>query len=209
MAILTKGQTFADGDQVTSAKLNNLVDQATFKPGAVDGTTMLVDAGGYLKAGTMQTGNLATGSVTTPKIADLNVTTGKIADASITPAKLTGGQAGDAPIFGVRAWVVFDMTRNAANVLNSDNTTRFIKASGNVASVTKNATGEFTVAFTTAMPDVNYGYFAAGMDDDTTGDVIIGRPLGGTKTTTELKLKATHNAGSAKNYAEISVSIIR
>lgn len=71
MAILTKGNTFADGDQVTSTKLNNLVDAATFRTGAgeaVDGTTLLVDAGGYLKVGTVQTGNLANGSVTTDKL---------------------------------------------------------------------------------------------------------------------------------------------
>lgn len=71
MAILTKGNTFADGDQVKSAMLNNLVDAATFRTGAgeaVDGTTLLVDAGGYLKVGTVQTGNLANGSVTTDKL---------------------------------------------------------------------------------------------------------------------------------------------
>jgi hypothetical protein len=117
MAIITKGQTFADGDQVTSAKLNNLVDLATFKTGsgeAVDGTTLLVDAGGYLKAGTMQTGNLATGSVTTAKLADSTgasdgvttaklatgaVTTAKIADTSVTTAKLADSAVTGAKIF--------------------------------------------------------------------------------------------------------------
>jgi hypothetical protein len=242
MAILTKGQTFADGDQVTSAKLNNLVDQATFKTGAgeaVDGTTMLVDAGGYLKAGTMQTGNLATGSVTTGKIADLNVTTGKIADANvttgkiadanvttpkiadanvttgkiadgaITPAKLTGAQAGAAPIFGIRAWVVFDMTRNAAGTADALNTTRFIRSSGNVTSVTKNATGDFTVAFTTEMADVEYGWFGAAMSDDSDGDFTIGRVLSGTKTTTTLRLKCVNTGNSARDSAEVCISIIR
>jgi hypothetical protein len=78
MAILTKGTTFADGDQVTSTKLNNLVDAAVFKTGAneaVDGTTLLVDAGGYLKLGTVQTGNIASGAITTSTLANSSSST--------------------------------------------------------------------------------------------------------------------------------------
>ena len=36
MPILSKGQTFANADTVTSTKLNNLVDAATFAAGCVD-----------------------------------------------------------------------------------------------------------------------------------------------------------------------------
>jgi hypothetical protein len=88
MAILDTTNTFVDGEQITSTKLNNIIDQAVFKTGnqeAVDGTTLLVDAGGYLKVGTVQTGNIATGAVTTVKIADANV----------TPAKLSNSDFGD------------------------------------------------------------------------------------------------------------------
>lgn len=63
---------------------------------------------------------------------------------------------GTAPIYGVRAWVNFDATRNAAGGTDSANTNRFIRASGNVASVLKNGTGDYTITFTTAMPDANY-----------------------------------------------------
>jgi hypothetical protein len=35
-----------------------------------------------------------------------------------------------------------------------------IRASGNVSSITDNGTGVYTVNFTTAMPDANYGAFA-------------------------------------------------
>jgi hypothetical protein len=44
-----------------------------------------------------------------------------------------------------RAWVNFDGV-----------TTATIRASGNVSSVTRNSTGNYTVNFTTAMPDANY-----------------------------------------------------
>jgi hypothetical protein len=93
MAILTKGHTFADGDQVTSTKLNNLVDLSTFQSGAVDGVTLLLDALGYLKVGVIQTGNLSANAVTTAKIADSTgasdgITTAKIATGAVTTAKI-------------------------------------------------------------------------------------------------------------------------
>jgi hypothetical protein len=44
-----------------------------------------------------------------------------------------------------RAWVNFDGTGTVA-----------IRAAGNVASITDNGTGDYTVNFTTAMPDANY-----------------------------------------------------
>jgi len=46
-----------------------------------------------------------------------------------------------------RAWVNFDGTGTVA-----------IRASGNVSSITDNGTGDYTVNFTTAMPDTNYAY---------------------------------------------------
>lgn len=210
MAILTKGHTFADGDQVTSTKLNNLVDAAVFRTGtgeAVDNTTLLVDAGGYLKAGVMQTGNLAAGSVTTAKLADStgasdgvttaklatgavttakvgdlavtadklaadSVTTAKVLAANITAAKLSGAQTGDAPVYGVRAWVNFDAQRNAAGTSNTLNTTRYLRASGNVTSVTKNGDGDFTLAFTTALPNENYAVSIVASDVSSGGGVV-------------------------------------
>lgn len=48
MAILSKGNTFATGEQVTAAKLNNLVDNATFASGAVDDSTTALDGNGKI-----------------------------------------------------------------------------------------------------------------------------------------------------------------
>lgn len=61
-----------------------------------------------------------------------------------------------APIYAARAWVVFDANRNAAGTADTTNTTRYIYASGNVSSVTKTASGNFTIALTTSMPNANY-----------------------------------------------------
>jgi hypothetical protein len=53
--------------------------------------------------------------------------------------------SGTAPLFMARAWVNFNGTGTVA-----------IRASGNVSSITDNGTGQYTVNFTTAMPDANY-----------------------------------------------------
>ena len=53
--------------------------------------------------------------------------------------------SGTAPIYPCRAWVNFNGTGTVA-----------IRASGNVSSITDNGTGDYTVNFTTALPDANY-----------------------------------------------------
>jgi hypothetical protein len=88
-----------------------------------------------------------TSGITTPDItstagfdsADL---TGDIAAARITNAL---NATGSAPIYACRAWVNFNGTGTVA-----------IRASGNVTSITDNGAGNYTVNFTTAMPDANY-----------------------------------------------------
>ena len=58
---------------------------------------------------------------------------------------------GEAPIYACRAWVNFNGTGTVA-----------IRASGNVSSITDNGVGDYTVNFTTAMPDVNYSMCSNG-----------------------------------------------
>jgi hypothetical protein len=76
---------------------------------------------------------------------------------AVTPAALFGGlnASGSAPIYAARAWVNFDGT------LSTPITPR---GNGNVSSVTKNGTADYTINFSTAMPDVNYSasIYAAG-----------------------------------------------
>jgi len=48
MAVITKGTTFANGDQVTAAKLNNLADDATFASGAVDNVSTQLSGGAII-----------------------------------------------------------------------------------------------------------------------------------------------------------------
>ena len=94
---------------------------------------------------------------------DASIVTADIADANVTAAKLSGAQTGTAPIYGCRAWVNFDGTRNEADTGASTNGANVkIRGSGNVSSVLKNATGDYTVTFTTAMVDANYSASVSG-----------------------------------------------
>jgi hypothetical protein len=61
------------------------------------------------------------------------------------------------PGYWCRAWVNFNGTGTVA-----------IRASGNVTSITDNGTGDYTVNFTTAMPDTNYS--PVGVGTNATGD---------------------------------------
>ena len=96
MAILTKGFAFSDGEQVTSTKLNNLVDDAAFAAGAVDDATLELATSGEMKVKTIQTGNIANSAITTAKIADSTgasdgITTAKIAAGAVTNDKIADG----------------------------------------------------------------------------------------------------------------------
>jgi hypothetical protein len=59
--------------------------------------------------------------------------------------QFNSGYGSTAIAYGCRAWVNFNGTGTVA-----------IRASGNVTSITDNGTGDYTVNFTTAMPDANY-----------------------------------------------------
>lgn len=61
--------------------------------------------------------------------------------------KFNSGYGSVATAYGCRAWVNFNGTGTPA-----------ISASGNVSSITDNGTGDYTINFTTAMPDANYSF---------------------------------------------------
>jgi len=70
--------------------------------------------------------------------------------------QFNSGYGSTANAYGCRAWVNFNGTTSPIT----------IRASGNVTSITDNGTGDYTVNFTTAMPDANYSW--AGNTNDYT-----------------------------------------
>ena len=134
-----------DADAVTNAKIaDDSIDSEHYVDGSID------------------TAHIADDQITSAKIADnavgadaLNVSgSGTAGEALLSDGDGTfswgsaGGiteTTGSAPYYGARAWCDLDGTGTAT-----------IDASGNVSSVTDNGTGDFTLNFTTAMPDANY-----------------------------------------------------
>jgi len=84
--------------------------------------------------GTTDTQTLTNKTLTSPTLTTPNIDSAQIATVS-----------GTAPIYPCRAWVNFNGTGTVA-----------IRGSANVSSITDNGTGNYTVNFTTAMPDTNY-----------------------------------------------------
>jgi hypothetical protein len=102
------------------------------------------------------------------------------------------------PSFQCRAWVNFNGTRNVTDTGASTNGQPvFIRASGNVTSVVKNAVGDYTVNFTTAMPDANYS--ATGNSYVVSGliGIIVENQVNSLKTTTQYRIAGFNTVNSA------------
>jgi|688.fasta_scaffold172982_3 hypothetical protein len=156
-------------------------------------------------------------SVVTPQVlASSSVETAKINNAAVTAPKLSGAQTGDAPIYGVRAWVNFDGTKDTTGTVSTSNTNRQIRQSGNVSSVLRNAVGDYTVTFATAMPDASYTVVVTtcGIDNSNTArhGVVKGTVNGGAsnKTTAAVSvLTGATNSSAMDDVAEVNVMILR
>ena len=106
--------------------------------------------------------------------------------------------SGSAPSYSARAWVNFNGTGTVA-----------IRASGNVTSITDNGTGDYTVNFTTAMPDVNYSAVASGEVVLVTRTVILA-PVSVGYTTSSIRIIGVNNATDVlTDTANCNVSIFR
>ena len=169
MATLTKGTTFASGDVVTPAKLNNLVDAATVT--------------------NIQTADIADSQITAPKIATNSVTTSKIADSNVTTEKIANGAVTSAKlgndILFVPAGAVMPFAMNSAP-------SGWLAANGSEVSRTTYATlfavigttyGSGNGSTTFNLPDLR-GYFVRGSGTNSDGTASAAF---GTKQNDELK----------------------
>jgi len=103
------------------------------------------------------------------------------------------------PRFGCRAWVNFNGTGTVA-----------IRASGNVSSITDNGTGDYTVNFTTAMPDANYCAVVTGSSTDQGTGCIVMDILGSTApTASAIRVLSEASAGPNVDSEFSNVVIFR
>jgi hypothetical protein len=106
--------------------------------------------------------------------------------------------SGTAPMYACRAWV------------NYNGSSQAIRASGNVSSVTKNGTGDYTINFATAMVDANY---SATVTVGNTGLGASGNSAvgwGAVYSTTSIRIGASdNNSDSNIDTANTNISIFR
>lgn len=113
--------------------------------------------------------------------------------------KFNSGYGSVATAYGCRAWVNFNGTSTVA-----------IRASGNVTSITDNGTGNYTVNFTTAMPDANYAVSTGGCYlDNNTVERNFGVTTESFSTSSVKILSADMTTGSALDVAVISAAVFR
>jgi hypothetical protein len=100
-------------------------------------------------------------------------------------------------------------TTTSGNVTLLRNT---IRASGNVSSITDNGTGDYTVNFTTAMPDANYAVsYTRSFSSPAPTGTRAHFTIAGSQTTTTVRIaaNANNNNTTAEDVTDASVAIFR
>jgi hypothetical protein len=157
-------------------------------------------------------GGLPDGCVATSDIADDAVTDAKLSlAANASEIKKAINADNSPPIYACRAWVNFDGTKDTTGTTSTANTNRLIRASGNVTSVLRNNTGDYTITFTTAMPDANYAaILSGGSQIATQGRGFMEQHDAILRSTTQLRVYSlTDNSSAIADSAVYSVAIFR
>jgi hypothetical protein len=118
--------------------------------------------------------------------------------AAVSVASLSTA-SGSAPSYSARAWVNFDGTGTPA-----------IRASGNVSSITDNGTGDYTVNFTTALPDTDYSpVFGGARQTLSYNSAVYINNTNSTYTTTALRLTVVQLNDVPVDIPNINAAIFR
>ena len=185
MSIINKGTSFANGEQLTADKINDLIDLATFNQDATDSQTTDVNSAGQIvvNQGGIDTAQLATGAVTKSKIENvanmkaLGNTSGSASEprevAILDENDMTSDSATSlATQQSIKAYVdsngITQTTGTApyygcrafGSFNGKDATPITPTDSGNVSSIVRDQAGEYTITLTEALP-TNYSVVAS------------------------------------------------
>jgi hypothetical protein len=143
--------------------------------------------------GLTDTQTLTNKTLTSPTLTTPNINSAQVATVS-----------GTAPLYMARVWVNFNGGGTVA-----------IRSSGNVSSITDNGVGDYTVNFTTAMPDNNYSATMSAMRNATStsgSNMVLVVPFGSatygnTFTTSSIRLDVQYTADLSINDDGIAISV--
>jgi hypothetical protein len=134
----------------------------------------------------------------------VDITTAGVAQAQINSAgdfAINAGFGSVGKAYLCRAWVNFNGTGTPA-----------IREDGNVSSITDNGTGDYTVNFTTAMPDRNYSVVVGGNYGSGNGEYADPNgafaPYNQAPTTSTVRI-GTRSSSNFFDYSEVNVAIFR
>jgi hypothetical protein len=141
-------------------------------------------------------------TLTLPEATGTIITTAGGAAISGTTGSFSGdlsfnsGYGSAVVAYGCRAWVNFNGTGTPA-----------IRASGNVTSITDNGTGDYTVNFTTAMPDADYGVSGLIGAGSSTNRVATG--WFSAPTTSAFQIRCNNGSFVATDTEYVSIAVFR
>jgi hypothetical protein len=135
------------------------------------------------------------------------MTTGQVADLTFSAG--TGGTATSGSyivtVIDANNYTITDSA--SGTITGSPSVTRntFIRASGNVSSITDNGTGDYTVNFATAMPDTNYAWSGSSQFNS-----VVFPPSSVSQLVGSLRINtATISPNNIADSAQIQISIHR
>lgn len=189
---------FADGDQVTSTKLDQIIGGFSLESDSVDATTVTLSSG-VLSVGTISAGNIGANAVTTVKILDANVTaaklatdaveTAKIKDSAVTTAKIADANVSWAKTLTADRAVQADMQSETASHFVSPDVLKYHPGVSKAGGI---------VAFENGSATVTGGYNVSGATDTGSGRQIT---LSVTMANTNYRVHCTYQDGSSVGAA--------
>lgn len=178
------------------AAVSGANDDITSMTGLSNGGIPLAKVSGAAASG-VNNDITSLGALSAGGLPDGSVTTNDIAGSAVTAAKLSGGQSGSAPVYGCRAWCVFDGTLTGTNAPTSG---------GNVTSVTRNSTGNYTVNFGTALPSASYAVLVTCKSNDT--NTHIGEVVEfSTPTTSAVNIRTNSHTSTLTDIIRVYVAV--
>lgn len=189
---------------VTSAKL------ASITSGATVGSSSQIPVITYNDKGQITASSTASLTITTatsdPTFTSTSATDVASPQWTHGAIKADLNAAGSAPLFACRAWCNFNGTLTGTNPP---------RAGGNVSSITRNSVGDYTINFTTALPDANYAVLGTTTGQSATDvtRIAVVKGVAGVptlKTTTQLGISVGQTSAVAlSDLSDVSIFIIR